>query len=590
MQLLSDDTLARLLALSQLGTTCVCQLDGQALARVLLPRMLPAAAASQGLGLNEAGWVRWVEDGATAGPNVGYGSSQQRGPQPAGLSTGAAAGPGSFQVTRMWVMQLWQWLQSQAGSLAPFTGLPILPVLLSPFQGQPGMSGAGAKSVPPVHPGGLLLPLPDKATSSVISAALEDLTPLIPSATATAATDDSATATAAAPQQEVNSDTAAAAPPQPSPLSPAAEQGSPPSTTTTTMPDTTPPGQPPEDPRACLVLSLASLGVTFVDHVNFGQQLPQRLLLGGHCHGLEGPGPLAALHALEVGMRSGGRGNTPPGSHGSAATAGSARTLWARAFAQAPALSAVIAGRVVGAGALQPLPGALRNALRSALLCEPSMSGLFRLGAAQARAMLATLSCLPIYEAPYAPPTDPTGLHTPQPTAGAQGVPGAAAASTAATSGTGSAGGASSDTPDDSAPAAPPFFTDLLGSPCYLLPDSCFTPLPVLPHKYVVARRASEGRAMVQHLGVVGLSAADAYKQHVLPALPRLLSAPRNTLLRSMLGSLPALTAQDQGLAGLLRATPIVPNCRGALCAPGALYDPRVPELAGGWVGWLFLM
>jgi hypothetical protein len=97
---------------------------------------------------------------------------------------------------------------------------------------------------------------------------------------------------------------------------------------------------------------------------------------------------------------------------------------------------------------------------------------------------------------------------------------------------------------------------------------------------YVLPPSDTEAAVMTRFLGVSAPSAAAVYRADVLPGLARLPAAVRDRAVLHMLRALPQLQQQDAGLPRLLAATPFLPNSKGELHTPDALYDPRSPELA----------
>jgi len=77
-----------------------------------------------------------------------------------------------------------------------------------------------------------------------------------------------------------------------------------------------------------------------------------------------------------------------------------------------------------------------------------------------------------------------------------------------------------------------------------------------LPHKYIAPASGAEARVLVRHLGVKALTAAEAYKRHVVgpggAAAGSLPAAARDAALLRMLHALPALAAQDPTLVPFL--------------------------------------
>ena len=84
---------------------------------------------------------------------------------------------------------------------------------------------------------------------------------------------------------------------------------------------------------------------------------------------------------------------------------------------------------------------------------------------------------------------------------------------------------------------------------------------------------------MVRYLGVTAPSAAQVYRDDILPKLQTLPQPVRDTAMLLMLHHLPDLQQQHRTFAQLLARTPFLPSGKGTLHAPGELYDPRSPEL-----------
>lgn len=84
---------------------------------------------------------------------------------------------------------------------------------------------------------------------------------------------------------------------------------------------------------------------------------------------------------------------------------------------------------------------------------------------------------------------------------------------------------------------------------------------------------------MARCLGVQAPTAAQVYRLEILPRLQALPQAVRDTAMLLMLRHLPALQQQDRSFTQLLSQTAFLPSGNGVLHVPGALYDPRSPEL-----------
>ncbi|EFJ44918.1 hypothetical protein VOLCADRAFT_118510 [Volvox carteri f. nagariensis] len=351
------------------------------------------------------------------------------------------------------------------------------------------------------------------------------------------------------------------------------------------------------DRAAQLAELLTQLGLQIVDLETFPDLPVSELLRGGHVHRCDGPGILAALQRLSAATHHPQAGRTtqapvpqpagggPPidGVGEQPASDGNGRGR--------PVLSAGLAARVTA------LAAADKHLLRSILLTEDCLTALTASGPsrsatsagkpalpqAEARGLLQLLAALPIYES----------------------AKGAGAAATAAAA-AGSSGGSGLQ-------AAEPVFMALHGSggTCFLAPHGVDVRVLGSLHGsiFVVAASEAEGRLMVTYLGVRAITAAEAFRHHVLPGLVLLPGELRNATVLDMLRGLPQLSAQDRGFGAWLAQVPFVPNnkvwciaarrpvwtesratshdvccnalvTQGELHTPGELYDPRNPDLA----------
>ncbi|BDA44284.1 probable Sacsin [Coccomyxa sp. Obi] len=120
-----------------------------------------------------------------------------------------------------------------------------------------------------------------------------------------------------------------------------------------------------------------------------------------------------------------------------------------------------------------------------------------------------------------------------------------------------------------------PCFVTLLG-PSFIAPEGM--PCSALPGCFVEVMHDAE-RGALQLLGVQPLSRSEVLRRHVLGRLREVAAPARQAVMLYTLSHLPLMVAEDQAILDHLRVTPFVDTECGKLQSPGALYDPRIPEL-----------